>query len=302
MKKSLSYNEQIEHMKNKGITFNIIAENEAKDFLINNNYFLKLYAYRKNYYKTKDGKYINLDFAYLKELSTIDMHLRYLIVEMCLDIEHAIKVKLLNKVQQVSNEDGYNIVKKFLNEEKNKHCLYDIKAHQKGEYCKDLINKYYPDFPIWVFIEIISFGKLLSLCAFFKKIYGVEIVDNKLINEVRDIRNACAHSNCLMNNMMQRIDETKQPNSQITHFIKNMNDISSTARRKYLNTRFSYSLVTLIYVYNELVQEIPKKKRFDQIKNFMEERVVRNKKYFINNQTIVGIYNFHKKVVDNLQF
>ena len=113
MKKSLSYNEQIEHMKNKGITFNIIAENEAKDFLINNNYFLKLYAYRKNYYKTKDGKYINLDFAYLKELSTIDMHLRYLIVEMCLDIEHAIKVKLLNKVQQVSNEDGYNIVKNF---------------------------------------------------------------------------------------------------------------------------------------------------------------------------------------------
>ncbi len=305
MKRLLSIDEQIEHMKNKGISFNVVSEAEAKKFLMNNNYFLKLYSYRKNYQKydigVNAGKYINLDFGYLKELSTIDMHLRYLIFEMCLDIEHAIKVKLLNKVLRVEKEDGYELIKAFLSQGKNIRCLENIKAHRNGAYCKDLINKYYPYFPIWVFVEVISFGNLLSLCAFCKDTYGIEIANSKLMNEVRDIRNACAHSNCLINNMIDKIDSTKQPNNEITNFVKEIKGISNNARGKYLNRRFSYSLVTLMYVYNELVQDTPKRFRFAQFKNFMEERVVRNKEYFVKNDQIVGIYKFHKKIVDNLQ-
>lgn len=54
----------------------------------------KVSSYRKNYSKhpansPRAGQYVNLDFAYLVELSTIDMHLRYLAMSLCLDIEHA---------------------------------------------------------------------------------------------------------------------------------------------------------------------------------------------------------------------
>lgn len=54
-------------MKLKGITFDIVKEEDAKAFLQNNNYYMKLASYRANYEKRKsDGKYINLDFAYLQ--------------------------------------------------------------------------------------------------------------------------------------------------------------------------------------------------------------------------------------------
>ena len=79
MKLLKTSDELISHMKIKGIKFDIVKE-EAKIFLQNNNYYMKLASYRANYDKRKsNGEYINLDFAYLRELSTIDMHLRYLI-------------------------------------------------------------------------------------------------------------------------------------------------------------------------------------------------------------------------------
>ena len=87
MKNLLSVDEQIEHMKQKGITFNYVSEDDAKVFLSRNNYYMKLAAYRSNYAKCtagrRCGQYTKLDFGCLKELSTIDMHLRYIIMVDC---------------------------------------------------------------------------------------------------------------------------------------------------------------------------------------------------------------------------
>src|SRR5699024_2572171 len=114
----ISWDQLIDHMKSKGITFNIISENDAKIFLQKNNYYMKLASYRENYPKyltgNKIGQYINLDFAYLRELSTIDIHLRYLIIQMCLDLEHALKVSLIAHIESNPKEDGYELVRKFI--------------------------------------------------------------------------------------------------------------------------------------------------------------------------------------------
>ena len=84
MKLLKTSDELISHMKIKGIKFDRVKEEDAKIFLQTNNYYMKL-LYRANYDKRKGkDEYINLDFAYLQELSTIDMHLRYLILQMCL--------------------------------------------------------------------------------------------------------------------------------------------------------------------------------------------------------------------------
>ena len=304
MKKMLTIDELIDHMKQKGIKFNEISETDAKEFLTHNNYYMKLASYRANYQKCQEGKrkgqYINLDFAYLKELSTLDMHLRYYIVEMCLDIEHAIKTQLIKHISNNPDEDGYVTVRKFLANDKHFSVLKDIQSHKSGAYCSELIEKYYPFFPAWVFVEVISFGNLLYFCKFYEDLYGVEIVNNSLMNTVRDLRNASAHSNCLLNHISQEIDETKQPHSDITKFVAGMNGISSTSRRNNLSSLFTYNFVTLLYVYDCLMPTIAKQKRYDQLKLFMEGRVTRNKKYFYSNTKITGVYNFLKKVIDNL--
>lgn len=303
MKVLLNTDEMIEHMKTKGIKFQIISEQDAKQFLEENNYYMKLASYRTNYQKSKQtGKYINLDFAYLKELSTLDMHLRYLIIEMCLDLEHAIKVKLLNDIEKNPKEDGYELIRRFLYDEKNSYILKKIRGHNSSEYCKRLIEKYYPYFPVWVFVELISFGDLTYLCAFYNQLYGIEIVNNKFMNEVRDLRNAAAHSNCLINRLFDERGSDKQVDSEISGFIKNIKGISKDSRTKNLKYCFTYNFVTFIYVYNQLIKSKGiRKHRYEELKELVNYRMVRNKNYFQSNSKLRGIYVFLQKVVDSLQ-
>lgn len=65
MRKKLTVNEQIEHMKSKGIQFNIISEKDAENYLNENTYYFKLKAYAKMFEKYKTGpnvgRYVNLN-------------------------------------------------------------------------------------------------------------------------------------------------------------------------------------------------------------------------------------------------
>ncbi len=300
MKILLTSEELIKHMEDKGITFNLISRSGAKEFLENNNYYMKLASYRSNYKKRKTGKragqYIGLDFAYLRELSTIDMRLRYIIFQMALDIEHYMKVRFLKEIENNPEEDGYKIIQKFIAKDNNFKDLKKIQAHKASAYCKDLIDKYYPYFPAWVFVELISFGELAFLCNFYSDFYGVDIWDRILLNSVKDIRNACAHSNCLINNLVPGNNVAHQ---SVVNRVKQIKSISEASRDKKLSNKCIYDFVCLIYAYDEIVTSpVAKQKRYDELEELFENRMQRNKEWFENNKTITSSFSFVKKIID----
>ena len=47
--------------------------------------------------------------------------------------------------------------------------MIEIISDSTCDLTKDLIEKYYPYFPVWVFVELISFGDLLYFCSFYGK-------------------------------------------------------------------------------------------------------------------------------------
>lgn len=311
MKSLLSTDELIAHMKNKGITFQITPENEAKHFLQQNNYYMKLASYRANYPKyasgAKEGQYMNLDFAYLQELSTLDMYLRYLIMQMCLDIEHALKVSLISHVEKNPTENGYELIRRFISHTnpkgqlQNEYILKKIRSHKSSDYCKDLIDKYYPYFPVWVFVELISFGDLAYLTAFYNDLYNDPIVNNKFMNIVRDMRNAAAHSNCLINKLFDPLNPGQQIDCTISNFVKNVAMISPAARSKNLNYRVVYNFITLLYIYETVVPAGKlKQKRHKELTQLFDVRMRKHAEYFRSNNRIKGVYQFVQKVVDAL--
>ena len=75
-KLKLPISAQVEYMRDHcGIQFEISPEEDAIAFLSNSNYFFKVKSFAKDYPKDRfSGKYIGLDFAYLRELSLLDAY------------------------------------------------------------------------------------------------------------------------------------------------------------------------------------------------------------------------------------
>lgn len=302
MKKLLTASELVSHMENKGITFNRVSKKDAQVFLENNNYYMKLASYRSNYKKKSSGpeagQYIELDFSCLQELSIIDMKIRYIAFQMALDIEHYMKVRLLNEIENNPEEDGYKIIQKFIAKDRRFETLKTIQRHKSSAYCKDLIEKYYPYFPAWVFVELISFGEFAYLCEFYFETYNVEIGNRILLNSVRDIRNACAHSNCLINNLSPG---NNKPHQTVIERVKKVTAIGESSRKKKLSNKCLYDFVCLLYAYDSIVSsQDTKERRYNELEKLFEGRMISNKEWFQNNNTITSSYKFIKKIIDKL--
>lgn len=307
----------IQKMKDeKGISFCIVSEKQAEKYLFNVNNFLRTASYRKNYQKYQKGyntgKYIDLDFAYLKELSTIDMHFRMEVIHLCIDIEHDLKVKILQEVEK-SNIDGYSVVREFL--AKNEGIVKKIAANCSSPFTCNLIQKYftieeeiepirnkkvniiskYDDCPIWVFLELITFGDLIFFYPFFCQEIGIKpIFSNSLLHLVKNLRNGCAHNNCILANLSASTSKAPQ---EISRIVSNIEGISKSQMQKKLTCRPVLEFVTLLFVYDKLVSEKVRQKGFEKLYQLFTSRMLHNKEYFKDNDLIKSTYDFSAKIL-----
>lgn len=299
-KQKLTVDELIQHMKKKGITFDIVNEDEAKHFLQEHNYYFKLAAYRANYAKyphgNLKGKYIDLDFAYLRELSTIDMYLRYVILKMCLDIEHQLKVMFLKDVETNSAEDGYSLVEDF---DCDKSIRSKFLRQASSSYAQDLIQKHQIllDFPIWAFCELISFGDFIKLYKFYIQRYPKRKTLPKfnLLYPIRNLRNAAAHSNCLIYKLSTHTGNTT---SDIGKIISNIPTLTVSSREKYLKILPIHDFAVLLYWYSSYVtSEGLLHSRKKELYSLFFHRMRTHKKYFSKNEYIQNSYIFCTRLI-----
>lgn len=238
MKNKLTIDEQIEDLKEKGVVFNIMNEEDAKKFLRYNNYYFKLKSYASNYpINPKNDKYVNLEFAYLVELSKIDMYLRKIILDMTLDIEHVLKTRILYDISCNEREDGYNIVEKYFFAYPNTKLEIIQKANSYN-FTSDLADKHVDDeeYAVWSSVELLSFGKFVELCTLYYQEYNSPNYSDYL-QSVKFLRNAAAHSNCLLSSIMKPKGEKKfRKTIQLTNALANAKkEISEHARNKYMS-------------------------------------------------------------------
>lgn len=301
MKEKINVDQQIEHMKSSGIQLNIVTEEEAKVYLQNNTYYFKLKSYNKLYDKNKDGKYINLEFAYLRELAVIDMHLRHLILKTTVDVEHSLKVQLIKDFND-SDSDGYEIIKKYFEYNEN---VKDKILQKRNPYCEDLITKLEQEgYALWNIIELLSFGDFIKLYKLFYEEYPDAqsgTIFTYPMYSVKNIRNAAAHNNCIVNQLKKTKNEEVNQNRKVVSYVSKIKNITKTQRQTCMQRQVMHDFVTLIYVVDKVIKSDGIKNNIkEELARFINVTAIRHKEYFEKHNELVTIYDFTKKIIDNM--
>ena len=289
----------ISQMETKGIQFNIYSKEASKEFLTNHSYYKKISSYQNNFHtyidKCGQRKFSDLDFGYLVELSRLDMEFRFLVLKMCLNFEHTLKVIALEKCLE-NGEDGYQIIEDYFNEfpeEKEK-----ILRHKNNVYCKDLIETNEARIPIWVFFEVVSFGGLRKFCSFIKRKGYFEEWEIDIFVIIAGLRNAAAHSHCLFSQLIR--SGNVSPHHKIMRYVAGISGITKTQKKNYLRSNCINDFVTLLYAFEYYVKSdgILNHTK-DDIKQLFYKRMLQHKNYFTNCNTVKNSYNFIIKILDN---
>lgn len=306
--------DMINNMKERGIKFELCNEDDAEQYLLYNSNYMRTACYRKNFKTSMRGiipakKYIDLDFAYLQELAEIDSHLRDLIYKMCIDIEHFLKVKILRDIEQNDLEDGYSIVSDFL--DKNPTLVTTIAQVSSGMRGENLISKYfdikiirkkntitsYSNCPVWVLVEVITFGSFLKFYSSYYAIYNTQMhINTKLLNFVNSIRNSCAHNQCLLRDLNPH--EERTPPIEITSRLRYCDTIEECTRYEKLRCKTILELTVLFYVHSTIVVQKNKDLRKKDIDWLLNTRCNENAHYFKNNKLLSSNFKFICDIFD----
>lgn len=306
----LTPKEQVEHLESKGVRFVHMSKDDAVDYLAENNNYFRLRSYRTCFPKVEDGarkgQYANLDFKMLVDLSIIDMLLRNEMLPMTLDIEHFAKVRLLGEIEK-AGEDGYEIVSAFLTSSDRKRADGRISKSAKDEILRGKSSPYvagilakYPefDFPVWAFLELISFGTFI----YFYEFCGTSFEDEKmtdtfyLLQSVKSLRNACAHNNCILNDM-----SSGKPMYQVRHDLRDeiarISSIGKGQRKSKLSNDRFQQIATTLYMHKLFASVGVHDNRAKSLQEF-KLRMFKHVDYYEGNFQVISGFEFLQKLID----
>ncbi len=266
-KPSLAVAEQIEHLKKKGVTFNLCTEDQAAEYLHTANNFLRTSSYRKLYPIKSEGRhageYAGLDFGHLRALSSLDRRLRSCFLAIALDIEHFARIEVLDSCEKYG-EDGYEIVQGYLHKKLNHKGRNSIEGGLRvrgaegvthDEYSGDLIAKNLGEdelldrMPVWVFLETIEFRQFTDFYLFCAERWEDDLMLQRhyLLKSVRALRNACAHNSCILNGVGGSSEKSNWTTSRfVTDALNNRGMGRTRSRRgKLSNLRITQMAETL---------------------------------------------------------
>lgn len=313
----MNISEMVSYLKQKNIKFDLISEEDAETYLKYNNNYYNITAYKHNFQKYPspagkyEGLYQDLDFAYLKDMAIIDHRTRLLLFKMIIDIEHYLKIKILNTIETIEEEDGYKIVNLYLekdfNDEKFPKRVHNSIFKKVGnEYYQKIFSKYDVDkdkklenIPIWEFLEIITFGELVNFYDFYTKEYNL-VDENRDVYILRDIvklRNAVAHNTCVLSELNKK-DNDYPASYKIVQYLKDCNIGKVTRNNKLSNSRIRQITCTL-YMFNEIVTSDGIKENVNkEINKLFFDRIILHKEYNNNNELLKSIYSYFKNIIE----
>lgn len=297
--KKLTIPEIISYCKETlGITFNLKSEEEAAVFLAKHNYFFRLKQYADFGEKTKSGKFTNVDFGQMVELSTVDMFLRKLILKMTLDFEHYLKVKIINDSQENPSDDGYTVVENFLETHNRVRHLIENLNNSSYFYNRQVFDKYKEKTSVWSIVEMLGFSDFIDFYAHYYQYFHQKCEYTPHFDSVRRLRNAAAHNTCMISNLKPQ--SWFKSDIEINFELLGANlEVGNGVISSCLKVPVLNDFAVMLSNYVKLISSPKiKEKTLEEMQEFFNGRMILHKDYFENVNEIKNAYHFAKDVLD----
>lgn len=305
----LTVGRQIEHLKSKGVTFELCTEEDAARYLSERTYFFKIAAYRVLFDKRvggpRDGRYVNLDFGHLKALASLDRNLRYALLPLTLDVEHAARTKLVRIATERADEDGYSLSRDYmtgLNHNERRRREGEISMMGNDLFCGDLVRKYDgspADMPIWALMELLSFGSFIDLYLFCAERWNDDGMrhEHYMLRQAKSVRNACAHSSDILNGVAV-VDTRIGADAAVMRALAEAGLSHRVRTAKMKNPRIR-QIATLMYLHTQLVPEGSGKRNAESNLAGLKKRLLETKDLMHANDAIRSTVAFLAKLIDS---
>lgn len=242
VKNPSSVEDQIEKLKLRGC----IIEDEAKATrtLEQINYY-RLAHYFKPFLKDKKTYFEGTSFNKVLRIYDFDRFLRFLVLEVLEEIEISLRACVSNYHSRKYGSTGYLNPSTFDVKHNQQSFMNKIErmidANNEKEFVIHHKKKYGGAFPLWVIMELFSFGTLSFFFSDMKvqdkkevadKYYNINyrLLENWIFS-LSDLRNHCAHYNRLYANTIGQIPKVPE-------------DIGDFKGYKIKNTLFDYLLIS----------------------------------------------------------
>lgn len=259
IKPKLNFEGLLEKLHDRKITNGSFTDDEIIDYLKTRSYYYKISSYRKNYPKSPQGGYANLTFNHLEITAKLDVRLREYLLNMCLDVEHALRTSMMTILTEDNQEDGYKIVENFQDEFPEKFS--DILSHfRNNKYKQDMFNKR-TQISVWVLMEIIDYGTLVQFLEFYTT-HNTNHEDELYPYQqrfIKNIRNACAHNDVYLINIFDKTTNIPRPQPAIKSFATYMSINNGLVRYQKI-----IDLIALFFIHKRLCSQQLNQRRYDQ--------------------------------------
>ena len=309
----LTVPEQVEHLKARGVTFDLCSEQKTADYLRSGNNLLRTSSYRKLFPLQNQGphagEYLGLDFEHLRVLSSLDRQLRQCLLPITIDVEHFARIKLLNACE-THDEDGYAIVEDFLKQMSHKGRNYiggNLRGRSDGgekhdEYSGDLVAHYYDNgIPAWVFLEAVEFGTLNSFYLFCSERWNDEQMrqEHYVLRSTQGLRNACAHNSCILNGISRTGQKTSTDvNTLITASLNEHGLKRTKSRRARLSNLRTVQIASALYAAQLLCTRPETQARHSESLKTLELSWEEHRPLFESNNVVTSFFDFLLKLID----
>lgn len=243
----------------------------------------------------KNGMFINLDFAQLYYLACIEREISPVLMRMCLGVENALRLWLVNAVEDYGNAETF--MRTFYENEK----FYIDRTYTPGNI--DVLSDFHGDCffleqSIWAILKSVQFGTLLKMTVLFCQEHTGNSCELsiqpflKQLDSVRRIRNIVAHNNSVVAQLPIAIET---PDFALRARLGKLG-IKNRSLKTNMKRRIVEEICGLFWVYSSIAPNSPLVlKEF----TFLKDEI--NRKYwgaFSKNHMLVSVYNFLWEVIN----